>query len=293
MVSMNKLTISKRAQVVAALVEGCSIRSTVRMTGIAKNTVVKLLVELASACTEYQYRVLRNLSCKRIQVDEIWSFCNAKAKNVPMEKQGHFGYGDVWTWVAIDADTKLVLCWLIAGRDAGAAEVLMRDLADRLATRVQLTTDGLKAYLIAVESAFGGDVDFSQLVKMYGAAPESETRYSPGECVGCTRKRVVGNPDPKHVSTSYVERHNLTMRMSMRRFTRLTNAFSKKIENHAAAVALFYMYYNFGRIHQTLRITPAMAAGVSDHVWDIEEIVGLLPEPKSGARGPYKKRFSN
>ena len=292
MVIMNNLNISKRAQVVAALVEGCSIRSTVRMTGVAKNTVAKLLLELAAVCTEYQYRVLRNLPCKRIQVDEIWSFCNAKAKNVPMEKQGQFGYGDVWTWVALDADTKLVPCWLIAGRDAGAAEVLMRDLADRLAARVQLTTDGLKAYLTAVEGAFGADVDFSQLVKMYGAAPESETRYSPGECIGCQRKRVTGNPDPRHISTSYVERQNLTMRMSMRRFTRLTNAFSKKIENHAAAVALFYMYYNFGRIHQTLRITPAMAAGVSDHVWDIEEIVGLLPEPKRGARGPYKKRNS-
>ena len=293
MVSMNRLAISQRAQVVASLVEGNSIRSTVRMTGVAKNTVVKLLVELGAACVDYQDQTIRNLPCRRIQVDEIWSFCYAKAKNVPLDKQGLFGYGDVWTWVALDADTKLVPCWTIGGRDAGAAEVLMRDLAGRLANRVQLTTDGHRAYLIAVESVFGADVDYSQLIKLYGSAPETETRYSPGDCIGCKRQPITGNPDPLHVSTSFVERQNLTMRMSMRRFTRLTNAFSKKIEHHAAAVALFYMYYNFVRIHQTLRITPAMAAGVSDRVWDIEEIVALLPEPKSGSRGPYKKRSSN
>ncbi len=208
-------------------------------------------------------------------MDEIWAFCYSKAKNVPLDKLGQFGYGDVWTWVAIDGDTKLIPCWLISGRDAGAAEILMRDLADRLATRVQLTTDGLKAYLTAVEGAFGGNVDYSQLVKIYGATLESETRYSPVECIGCTRKRVTGNPDPRHVSTSFVERQNLTMRMSMRRFTRLINAFSKKIENHAAAVAIHFMHYNFARIHKTLRVTPAMEAGISDHVWTFEEIVRL------------------
>lgn len=273
---MKNLSIGKRNQIIAALVEGNTIRSTVRMTGAAKNTVVKLLIELGAACGEYQYRVFRNLPCKRIQVNEIWTFCYAKARNVPTEKQGQFGYGDVWTWVALDADTKLVPCWIIGGRDAGAAEALMRDLASRLATRVQLTTDGLKAYLTAVEDAFGADVDYSQLVKLYGAAPETETRYSPGECIERIPKRVLGNPDPRHVSTSFVERQNLTMRMSMRRFTRLTNAISKKIENHAAAVALFYMYYNFARIHQSLRVSPAVAAGVSNRLWGIEDIVGLL-----------------
>jgi IS1 family transposase len=292
-VSMKRLTISKRAQVVAALVEGNSIRSTVRMTGVAKNTIVKLLLELAPACAEYQDRALRNLPCKRIQVDEIWSFVGIKDKNLPLEELGKFGRGSVWTWVAMDADTKLVPSWLISDRSADAATVLMRDLASRLAKRVQLTTDGHKAYLTAVEEAFGADVDYSQLIKLYGSAGENETRYSPGECIGCKRERVVGRPDPRHISTSYVERQNLTMRMSMRRFTRLTNAFSKKIENHSAAVALFYMYYNFGRIHQTLRITPAMAAGVSDHVWEIEEIIGLLPEPVAKKRGPYKKRISD
>ena len=290
---MKTLTATKRAQVLAALVEGCSIRSTVRMTGVAKNTIVKLLTELAPACAEYQDKALRNLPCKRIQVDEIWSFVGAKDKNLRLKDVGKFGRGSVWTWVAMDADTKLVASWLISDRSASAATVLMRDLADRLANRVQLTTDGHKAYLNAIEDAFGADIDYSQLIKIYGNEGESDSRYSPGECIGCKQERVVGNPDPRHVSTSYVERQNLTMRMSMRRFTRLTNAFSKKVENHSAAVALFYMYYNFGRIHQTLRVTPAMAAGVSDHVWDIEEIVALMPEKKAGLRGPYKKKISD
>ena len=293
MVSIKTLTNKQRAQVVAALVEGNSIRSTVRMTGVAKNTIVKLLLELAPACAEYQDRTLRNLPGARIQVDEIWSFVDVKDKNLPLEELGKFGRGSVWTWVAMVADTKLVPSWLISDRSADAATILMRDLCSRLARRVQLTTDGHKAYLTAVEEAFGADVDYSQLVKLYGSAGENETRYSLGECIGCKRERVVGNPDPRHVSTSYVERQNLTMRMSMRRFTRLTNAFSKKIENHSAAVALFYMYYNFGRIHQTLRVTPAMAAGVSDYVWDIEEIVALMPEPVARKRGPYKKRISD
>ena len=291
MVSIKTLTITNRARVIAALVEGNSVRATVRMTGAAKNTIVKLLAELGPACAEYQDRAFRNLSCKRIQVDEIWSFIYAKQKNVTDEMREKQIAGDVWTWVAMDADSKLVPSWLISDRSADAATVLMRDLASRLRYRVQLTTDGHKAYLSAVEDAFGQDIDYSMLIKMYGSTEEG--KYSPGECIGCERKRIVGKPDPKYVSTSFVERQNLTMRMSMRRFTRLTNGFSKKAENHAAAVALFYMYYNFGRIHQTLRITPAMAAGVSDHVWDIEEIVALMPEKKAGLRGPYKKKISD
>jgi IS1 family transposase len=263
------------------------------MTGAAKNTVVKLLMDLAPVCAEYQDRALRNLPCQRIQVDEIWSFVGAKDKNLPLKDVGKFGRGSVWTWVAMDADTKLVASWLVADRSADSATLLMRDLASRLRYRVQLTTDGHKAYLMAVEEAFGADIDYSQLIKLYGNPTEPDTRYSPGECIGCKQERVIGNPNPMHVSTSYVERQNLTMRMSMRRFTRLTNAFSKKVENHAAAVALFYMYYNFGRIHQTLRVTPAMAAGVSDHVWDVEEIATLMPEPQAKARGPYNKRISN
>lgn len=294
-VGMNKLDTKKRTQIVAALAEGNSIRSTVRMTGASKNTVAKLLVELGDVCIEYMNRVLRNLPCKRIQVDEIWSFIYAKQKNVTQEISEKQFAGDVWTWVAMDADTKLIPCWLVADRSADSASILMHDLAGRLASRVQLTTDGHRAYLIAVESAFGADVDFSQLIKLYGSTQEAETKYSPGECIGCKRERVVGNPDPAHVSTSFIERQNLTMRMSMRRFTRLTNAFSKKIENHVAMIAVHYMNYNFCRIHQSLRITPAMAAGVSNHVWDIEEIIAILEAatPKPGPRGPYKKRNSN
>ena len=273
---MNKLSTEKRARIVSALVEGCSIRSTVRMTGVAKNTVTKLLVDLGQVCSEFQDRTLRNLACKRLQLDEIWSFCYSKAKNVPEDKKHTFGYGDVWTWVAIDADTKLVPSWLVGGRDAGCAEAFVNDLASRLANRVQLTTDGLKAYLDAVDTAFAGDVDYAMLVKLYGSAPEAERRYTPAKCNGTRRNQVSGNPDPKHVSTSYVERQNLTMRMKMRRFTRLTNAFSKKVENHAHAIALHFMHYNFARIHQTLRSTPAMKAGVTDHLWSIEEIVLLL-----------------
>jgi IS1 family transposase len=273
---MNKLSTQKRAQIIACLVEGNSIRATVRMTGAAKNTIVKLLVDLGTACAEYQNKALVNLPCKRVQVDEIWSFCYSKAKNVPEDKRGQFGYGDVWTWTAIDADTKLVPCWLVANRDAEAAEVFINDLKSRLANRVQLTSDGLKVYLNAVEDAFGADVDFAQLVKIYGADPEAPRRYSPAQCLGAAKTAITGKPDPKHVSTSYVERQNLTMRMSMRRFTRLTNGFSKKVENLAAAISLHYMYYNFGRIHRTLRVTPAMEARISDHVWTLEEIAGLL-----------------
>jgi IS1 family transposase len=273
---MNRLDITKRAAVIAALVEGNSIRATVRMTGVAKNTVVKLLVQLGAACSDYQDWALRNLKLKRIQCDEAWSFIYAKEKNVTTEMLEHGHAGDVWTWVAIDAETKLVPCWMVGSRDANTAKAFISDLASRLATRVQLTTDGHKAYLNAVEGAFGCDVDYAMLIKLYGNEPEAEVRYSPAQCIGSRTEIIAGRPEPEHISTSYVERQNLTMRMSMRRFTRLTNAFSKKIENHAAAIALHYMHYNFCRIHQTLRVTPAMEAGVTDHVWSIGEVVALL-----------------
>jgi IS1 family transposase len=276
MVSMNKLDTTTRCRVVAALVEGNSIRATVRMTGVAKNTVQKLLLELGAACSEYQDRTLRNLNCKRIQVDECWAFCYCKQKNVTQRiAESRAGAGDVWTWAAIDADTKLIPCWTLGQRDSETANSFVKDLAERLANRVQLTSDGLRAYFEAVERAFGSEVDYAQLVKVYGIDP-SEKRYSPAECVACTRTPVTGTPDPKHVSTSYIERANLTMRMGMRRFTRLTNAFSKKMEDHAAAVSLHMMHYNFVRIHQTLRVTPAMAAGVTDRLWEIADIVALL-----------------
>jgi IS1 family transposase len=273
---VNRLNSETRAQVIRCLVEGNSIRSTVRMTGVAKNTVVKLLVELGAACAKYQDSTMRNLKLKRIQCDEIRSFVGAKDKNVPAEKVGQFGVGSVWTWTAIDADTKLIPTWLVGTRDAGTATEFIQDLAGRLATRVQLTTDGHKAYLTAVEDAFGSNIDYSMLIKIYGADGGEEKRYSPAECLGCKKEAISGAPDPKYVSTSYVERQNLTMRMSMRRFTRLTNGFSKKIENHVAALAVYFMYYNFARIHQTLRVTPAMAAGVTNRLWDVSDIVALL-----------------
>ncbi|HEY2295301.1 MAG TPA: IS1 family transposase [Thermoanaerobaculia bacterium] len=278
----NVLSTSKRAAVVAALVEGNSIRSTVRMTGVAKNTIVKLLVELAGVCQGYADEHLRDLPCRRLQVDEIWAFCYSKAKNVPTEKKGIFGYGDVWTFCAIDAETKLVPSWLVGSRDAGCATELMQDLAGRLAGRVQLTTDGLKVYVNAVEEAFGADVDFAMLNKIYANAPTGpETRYSPAECIGAEKRRIQGDPDPNHVSTSYIERQNLTMRMSMRRFTRLTNAFSKKVENHTAQVAVHFFHYNWCRPHMTLKgKTPAQAAGVDARRWSIEDMVRLLPDAK-------------
>jgi IS1 family transposase len=276
MVSMNKLSNAERTQVIKQIVEGSSIRSTVRITGVAKNTIVKLLREIGSACSQYQDKALRNLTCKRIQCDEIWSFCYAKDKNVPEEKRGTFGFGDVWTWTAIDPDSKLIASWAVGKRDAGTAYEFMNDLAGRLANRVQLTTDGHRAYLEAVESAFGSKVDYAMLIKLYGGDNAPETKYSPAECIGTKTIGVTGSPKAKHISTSHVERHNLTMRMSMRRFARLTNAFSKKLENHVAGLSLYFMYYNFCRIHQTLRVTPAMEAGITDHVWEVEEIVALL-----------------
>ena len=273
---MNKLDNTKRAQVIAALVEGCSIRATARMTDVARNTVNKLLVELGAACSEYLSKSLVNLKCQRIQCDEIWAFCYAKQKNVTPEMAEKRICGDVWTWVAMDADTKLVCSWMVGQRDPETARLFMDDLASRLTERVQLTTDGLKAYLTAVKGAFGNDIDYAMLVKIYGNSPEGQTRYSPATCIGCETKRIKGDPDPRHINTSYIERQNLTMRMQMRRFTRLTNAFSKKIENHIASIAIHYMHYNFVRIHQTLRVTPAMAAGVADQVWNLADLVALL-----------------
>jgi IS1 family transposase len=273
---MNRLKKGQQALVVKALVEGNSLRATGRLTGVARMTVEKLLRDLSAVCNEYQDKNLRNLTCKRIQCDEIWSFVYAKQKNVPADKQGTFSYGDVWTWVAIDADSKLAVSWLVGNRGAASAFALMDDLASRLAHRIQLAQDGHRVYLEAMESTFRSGIDYSMLVKIYGAERDKEATYTPAERVGCRRVHVIGNPDPKHVSTSFVERQNLTMRMSMRRVTWLTNAFSKKVENHAQSVALHLMYYNFVRIHQTLRVTPAMAAGVADRLWSIEDIVGLL-----------------
>lgn len=275
MISMNRLDRSKRIQVVRCLVEGNSIRATVRMTGVAKNTVAKLLIDLGTACAKYQDENLRNLPCRRVQCDEIWSFVGAKQKNVSEEQMAD-GWGDVWTWTAIDADTKLVPCWMVGQRGIESATEFIGDLASRLKFRVQLTTDGHRPYLNAVEDAFGDDIDFAQLIKVYGSSGEAQTRYSPSQCIGTLTNAVTGSPEPKHISTSFVERQNLTMRMSMRRFTRLSNAFSKKLENHMAAIALHFMYYNFARIHTTLRVTPAMAAGVTSKLWDVEDIVNLL-----------------
>lgn len=274
----------QKTRVVAALVEGNSIRSTVRMTGVSKNAVTNLLLDLADACAEYHDMHVRNLRVRRLQCDEIWQFVGAKARNVTPAQQ-EVGWGDVWTWTAIDADTKLCLSYLVGGRSASWANEFMQDCANRIRGRVQITTDGHRVYLEAVENAFGADIDYAQLQKIYGVAAEHETRYSPATCIGADMKVVGGDPDPKHVSTSYVERQNLSMRMSIRRFTRLTNGFSKKLENHAAAVALWFMYYNYSRVHQTLRVAPAMEAGLSDHVWTLEELCGLLPEKRAIAKG--------
>jgi len=284
---MNRLNRTKQAQVIAALAEGNSVNATVRMTGVAKHTILNLLRDIGTACADYQDKVLRNLKSKRIQCDEIWQFCYAKEKNVPADKKGQFGYGDVWTWVAIDADTKLVPSFMVGNRDGQSARIFIDDLASRLAHRVQLTTDGLRAYLDAVEGAFGSEIDYAILNKLYSAATKEEARkYSPAKCIGCERQVIQGNPDRKHISTSYSERQNLTMRMSMRRFTRLTNGFSKKVENHAYAVAVHYMHYNFCRIHSTLRVTPAMEAGLTDHVWTIEEMIAKIGQSLCLRRKP-------
>lgn len=278
---MNKLSDEKRVQIIKTLVEGNSLRSTARICDVAFNTILKLLPEIGYACWEYQDNIFRNLKCRKIQCDEIWSFCYSKQSNVPEKFKGLEGFGDVWTHVAIDADTKLVPCWAVGRRDFCTAKAFISDLKDRLACRVQLTTDGHRAYIYAIEEAFGDDIDYGQLQKLY--APErathktrAEARYSPGQCCGTRLDTLIGNPVIDDISTSFIERQNLTMRMSMRRFTRLTNGFSKKLENHWHAIALHYMHYNFCRIHQSLRVTPAMAAGITDHVWGIEEIVGLI-----------------
>lgn len=275
---MNKLSTEEKVKIVACLVEGNSLRATVRMTGIHRTTIQNLLIDLGKACSEYQDKAMRNLKCKRIQCDEIWAFVGSKEKNTSAEKKSK-GNGDCWTWLALCPDTKLVPCWFVGDRSAGSAYHFMHDLADRLASRVQLTTDGHKAYLNAVETAFGSEIDYGMLQKIYGTSNEgkgSEVRYSPAQCMGARKAVISGMPDKAHISTSMVERQNLTMRMGMRRFTRLTNAFSKKIENHEASIALHYMYYNFARIHQTLRVTPAMEAGIADHVWSLEEVVNLI-----------------
>jgi IS1 family transposase len=292
---MNQLEKSKQAQILTALCEGNSIRAVCRMFGVGKNTVARLLLIAGWACAKYQDKALRNLPCKRLQCDEIWSFCYAKDKNVPDAFKDKFGYGSVWTWTALDADTKLMASWMVGTRDASAAYAFISDLAGRLTNRVQLTTDGLQSYLIAVEAVFGADIDYAQLIKKYGQTEEDEKRYSPAKCVGCETKEISGNPDKKHINTSYVERQNLTMRMHMRRFTRLTNGFSKKLENHIAAISLHFMYYNFIRIHQTLRITPAMAAGVTDHLWDMSEVVAMLEAERQERQeaGRAKSRETN
>jgi IS1 family transposase len=276
---MNRLPLERRAQMLSMIAEGNSLRAVSRMADVAFNTVVKLLLDVAIACEQYQDEALRGLKCKRVQCDEIWAFVYAKSKNVPEEHAGELGYGDVWTWTAIDADSKLLLSWAVGRRDAFTGNAFIRDLASRLNHRVQVTTDGHKVYLEAIEGAFGADVDYGMLVKMYegdsGKRASAEQRYSPAHCTGAQKQRITGNPDPAHISTSFAERQNLTMRMSMRRFTRLTNAFSKKLDNHKAAVAFYAMWYNFARVHQTLRVTPAMEAGVSDHVWSALEIAAL------------------
>jgi len=282
MLIMNRLPNEKRAQVIAALVEGTSINATVRMTGVAKHAVLNLLRDLGCACAEYYDQTVRNVKVKRAQCDEIWAFCYAKDKNVPADKQGKFGYGSVWTWTALDADTKLILSYAIGTRGMETARVFMDDLSSRVASRIQLTTDGHRVYADAVEVAFGCNIDYAMLVKLFGNDPTTEeTRHSPATCIGCRTAIVSGRPDSRHISTSFVERQNLSMKMGMRRFTRLTNGFSKKVENHGHAVALYFMHYKFCRIHKTLRVTPAMEAGIADQVWSIEELVSLLNSTSS------------
>jgi IS1 family transposase len=289
---MNKLPSAKRVQILSMLCEGSSMRSVSRVADVSINTVAKLLADAGAACERFHDQTVRGVRSSRVQCDEIWAFCYAKQRNVAMAKDAPDQAGDLWTWTALDADSKLIVSYVVGGRDAGYAVEFMQDVAGRLANRVQLTTDGLKAYLDAVEGAFGADIDYAQLVKLYGETPHPPGRYSPAECTGIKKYRVEGRPDPAHVSTSYVERQNLTMRMSMRRFTRLTNAFSKKAEAHTDMVALYTVWYNFVRIHRTLRAAPAMAAGISDRLWSMDDVVALIDaaaeRPK--ARGPYKSR---
>jgi IS1 family transposase len=279
MIFMNKLPLTKRVQILSMLCEGSSMRSISRVCDVSINTVSKILVDAGQVCAAYHDQYVRGLTCKRVQCDEIWSFCYSKDKNVKAAKAAPEGAGNVWTWTALDADTKLICTWAVGGRDAESAQRIMEDLQSRVKTRMQLTTDGLRLYLDAVQEAFGNDgVDYAQLIKIFGA-PEgkgNERRYSPAQCIGAKKVKVDGDPDVNHVSTSYVERQNLNMRMGMRRFTRLTNAFSKKLENHCHALALYFMFYNFARIHKTLKVSPAMAAGVTDKLWNMEDIVALI-----------------
>jgi IS1 family transposase len=274
---MNKLPLETRAQILQMLCEGSSMRSISRIVGVSINTVTKLLVDAGNACATYHDKHVRDVKAQRVQCDEIWAFCYSKAKNTSDEKKLD-GAGDVWTWTGIDADNKLMISYLVGNRGAECAVELMDDLKSRLANRVQLTTDGHKAYLEAVEGTFGNEVDYAQLVKMYGETVEGQKRYSPAECVGIKKSKVTGNPDPCCVSTSFVERQNLNMRMGMRRFTRLTNAFSKKLENHFHALALYFMFYNFVRIHKTLKVTPAMAAGIETRLWEMADLVTITDD---------------
>jgi IS1 family transposase len=273
---MNQIDQRTRIQIVKCLVDGVGVNATCRVTGAAKNTVLKLLAQLGEACAQYHAEHVCHLLTKRVQCDEIWAFVYAKQKNVPTEMRGQFGVGDVWTWTAIDADNKLIISYMIGQRTAEYANEFMHDVAGRLSRKVQLTTDGLRVYLDAVDDAFGGDVDYSQLIKIYGEDHSGPGRYSPPEVVRVEQEEICGSPDPSHVSTSFVERQNLSMRMGMRRFTRLTNAHSKKIENHAHAIALYFMHYNYCKIHSTLRVTPAMACGLSREVWEIEDLLKLI-----------------
>lgn len=273
---MNRLSMEKRTQIIGLLVEGNSLRATSRLADVSINTVTKLLVDIGTACQKYHDEHVKGLTTKRVQCDEIWSFVYAKEKNLPEKLRGKFGIGSIWTWVALDSDSKFVISWLVGNRDAEYARIFIKDVASRLSNRIQLTTDGLRAYLEAVEESFGANIDYAQLVKLYGPSLENETGYSPAECTGTKKEVVMGNPSINYISTSYIERQNLTMRMSLRRFTRLTNAFSKKIENHAHAIALHFMYYNFVRIHKTLRVTPAMELGLTNKLWSIQDLTMLI-----------------
>ena len=286
---MNQVDRDKRIRITLSLVEGNSIASTCRMVGVNKRTVLKLLVDLGNLCRDYHDLYVQDLNCKRLQVDEIWSFCYAKQRNVPESLQGQYGYGDIWVWTAIDADTKLCVSWLVGLRDLLYATEFMKDVASRLTNRVQLTSDGLNVYPGAVEEAFGGHIDFAQLIKSY-ATQQEETRYSPAECIGVSTNVIEGNPKKRDISTSYSERFNLTTRMSIRRFTRLTNAFSKKVENHEAATSLHFWWYNFARRHMTIKTSPAVKAGVTDKIWTAEDLIILLEEEERLQRRARPKK---
>lgn len=286
---MNKLTNDDRSRVIGALVEGNSISSTVRMTGVAKTTILRLIVQLSDACEKFHDETVRNLKTERVECDEVWAFCHCKQRNIRPELKGKGGIGDVWTWTAIDADSKLMISWLCGTRDSFAASMIMNDVAGRLTQRVQLTSDGHHSYLNAVGNAFNCEVDYAQLVKLYGADYSRPGKYSPPACIGIKIEPKIGNPNPRLISTSYVERSNLTVRMGIRRYTRLTNAHSKKFENHQSMTSIFFTYYNWCRIHQTTKQTPAMAAGLTTKLWEIEDLIALLPPEEKTKRGPYKK----